>query len=292
MGRNGAGKSTLLRAAAGLARVGARQDRGAGGVALLPQRPGDFFVHERVGEELRGGRERRRCGASASRARWSRSRAISPEASASGSRWRSRWPAATAARRAPAALLLDEPTRGMDRARKGDLAVCSAELPAPVPRVLDRHPRRRVRRHLRLPGGPARARRGGRRRHPPRSCSPAAGTSRAEVARILTGRRSTARSAPGARGRPARAGWRPGPRGAGPMSWEAAAMLVLGVDAARRLRLVRALPPAGQIVALVAALAALASPGASPSRRSPTSSRPPTSRCSPVSPSAADPASR
>jgi energy-coupling factor transport system ATP-binding protein len=54
MGRNGAGKSTLLRAAAGLVdpqrgRVDAPRD-----VALLPQRPGDLFVHERVGDEVRG----------------------------------------------------------------------------------------------------------------------------------------------------------------------------------------------------------------------------------------------
>src|SRR5207248_10624184 len=52
MGRNGAGKSTLLRHAAGLlAPTRGRVER-AGRVALLLQNPGDYFIRERVAEEL------------------------------------------------------------------------------------------------------------------------------------------------------------------------------------------------------------------------------------------------
>src|SRR4051812_3344204 len=54
MGSNGAGKSTLLRAAAGLVDPQRGRIDAPTGVALLPQRPGDLFVHERVGDELRG----------------------------------------------------------------------------------------------------------------------------------------------------------------------------------------------------------------------------------------------
>ena len=61
MGRNGAGKSTLLRHAAGLLEPTRGRVERAGRVALLLQNPGDYFIHERVGEEasaeaLRGGR--------------------------------------------------------------------------------------------------------------------------------------------------------------------------------------------------------------------------------------------
>ena len=51
MGRNGAGKSTLLRHAAGLLEPTRGRVQRAGRVALLLQNPGDYFIHERVGEE-------------------------------------------------------------------------------------------------------------------------------------------------------------------------------------------------------------------------------------------------
>ena len=51
MGRNGAGKSTLLRHAAGLLEPTRGRVERAGRVALLLQNPGDYFIHERVGEE-------------------------------------------------------------------------------------------------------------------------------------------------------------------------------------------------------------------------------------------------
>jgi energy-coupling factor transport system ATP-binding protein len=123
MGRNGAGKSTLLRAAAGLVdplrgRIGAER-----GVALLPQTPGDLFVAERVGEELRGG------AGTASLRRFGLERLVEsdPRDLSGGERQRLALAIALAGRDSPTgelpgALLLDEPTRGMDRARKGALS--------------------------------------------------------------------------------------------------------------------------------------------------------------------------
>ena len=58
MGRNGAGKSTLLRHAAGLLEPTRGRVERAGRVALLLQNPGDYFIHERVGEEAAGRRAR------------------------------------------------------------------------------------------------------------------------------------------------------------------------------------------------------------------------------------------
>jgi energy-coupling factor transport system ATP-binding protein len=122
MGRNGAGKSTLLRAAAGLI----EQQRGrieARGVALLPQRPGDLFVHERVGDEVRGD-----AGTAALRRFGLESLGeADPRDLSGGERQRLALAIVIAGREAeggelPGALLLDEPTRGMDRARKGELA--------------------------------------------------------------------------------------------------------------------------------------------------------------------------
>ncbi|HLB21554.1 MAG TPA: ATP-binding cassette domain-containing protein, partial [Solirubrobacteraceae bacterium] len=54
MGRNGAGKSTLLRHAAALLEPTRGRIERAGRVALLLQNPGDYFVHERVEQEVSG----------------------------------------------------------------------------------------------------------------------------------------------------------------------------------------------------------------------------------------------
>jgi energy-coupling factor transport system ATP-binding protein len=122
MGRNGAGKSTLLRAAAGLVDpIRGRVEAGAG-VALLPQRPGDLFVAERVGDELRGEAGR----ASLRRFGLEGFQDADPRDLSGGERQRLALAIALAGRDTPAgdlpgALLLDEPTRGMDRARKGEL---------------------------------------------------------------------------------------------------------------------------------------------------------------------------
>jgi energy-coupling factor transporter ATP-binding protein EcfA2 len=114
MGRNGAGKSTLLRHAAGLLRpTRGRIERG-GRVALLLQNPGDYFVHERVEQEaspesldavgLLGMAER------------------NPRDLSGGERQRLALAIVAGAGEPPALLCLDEPTRGMDRQAKAQLA--------------------------------------------------------------------------------------------------------------------------------------------------------------------------
>ena len=123
MGRNGAGKSTLLRVAAGLIEPLKGRVESGEGVALLPQRPGDLFIHERVREELSGE------GGRASLRRFGLEGHLDsdPRDLSGGERQRLALAIALAGRSAagdelPAALLLDEPTRGMDRARKRELA--------------------------------------------------------------------------------------------------------------------------------------------------------------------------
>src|SRR5512139_3666349 len=123
MGSNGAGKSTLLRAAAGLVQPQRGRIDAPRGVALLPQRPADLFVHERVGKELSGE------AAEASLRRFGLEGLVDvdPRDLSGGERQRLALAIVvagrdTAADELPGALLLDEPTRGMDRARKGELA--------------------------------------------------------------------------------------------------------------------------------------------------------------------------
>jgi energy-coupling factor transport system ATP-binding protein len=129
MGSNGAGKSTLLRAAAGLTRAARGRIEAPAGVALLPQRPSDLFVHERVGEELcgeQGTEALRRFGLE-------RQTEADPRDLSGGERQRLALAIVVAGRdggdgELPGALLLDEPTRGMDRGRKGELAELGREL--------------------------------------------------------------------------------------------------------------------------------------------------------------------
>jgi len=123
MGRNGAGKSTLLRAAAGLVEPDRGRIEASRGVALLPQRPGDLFVHERVGDEVRGEDGL----ASLQRFGLETKTEADPRDLSGGERQRLALAIVVAGREGaggglPGALLLDEPTRGMDRARKGELA--------------------------------------------------------------------------------------------------------------------------------------------------------------------------
>jgi energy-coupling factor transporter ATP-binding protein EcfA2 len=115
LGRNGAGKSTLLRHAAGLMAPTRGRIEHAGAVALLLQNPGDYFVHERVGDELDAAALRRAgLGALADR---------HPRDLSGGERQRLALAIVTGGEREPAVLCLDEPTRGMDRAAKSALAV-------------------------------------------------------------------------------------------------------------------------------------------------------------------------
>ena len=141
MGRNGAGKSTLLRHAAGLMRPTRGRVHSAGRVALLLQNPNDYLIHETVAQEaspgalqavglagpafadrhprdLSGGEKQRLAlaivlgdGVGA---------AAQPGAGADADEGR------------VAVVCLDEPTRGMDRGRKGDLARLLRGLDAAV----------------------------------------------------------------------------------------------------------------------------------------------------------------
>jgi energy-coupling factor transporter ATP-binding protein EcfA2 len=115
MGRNGAGKSTLLRHAAGLMEPTRGRVERAGRVALLLQNPSDYLIHERVAEEapaealaavgLAGMAER------------------NPKDLSGGERQRLALAIVVGAvGEPPAVLALDEPTRGMDREAKAELA--------------------------------------------------------------------------------------------------------------------------------------------------------------------------
>jgi energy-coupling factor transport system ATP-binding protein len=121
MGRNGAGKSTLLRAAAGLVESVAGSLELPGDIALLTQNPGDYLVRERVGDELPG-----EPGAAALRAvGLEHAVDADPRDLSGGERQRLALAVALAGRmdgeQLPGLVALDEPTRGMDRARKDDL---------------------------------------------------------------------------------------------------------------------------------------------------------------------------
>jgi energy-coupling factor transport system ATP-binding protein len=120
MGRNGAGKSTLLRAAAGLHEPVAGKLE-VDSIALLTQNPGDYLVRERVGDELPGDE-----GLAALRAvGLEHAVDADPRDLSGGERQRLALAIALAGRmegeQLPGVVALDEPTRGMDRARKGEL---------------------------------------------------------------------------------------------------------------------------------------------------------------------------
>ncbi len=115
MGRNGAGKSTLLRHAAGLLEPTRGKVQRAGRVALLLQNPGDYFIHERVEQEA-SAEALASVGLSALASR-------NPRDLSGGERQRLALAiVAGAGDDAPAVLALDEPTRGMDREAKAELA--------------------------------------------------------------------------------------------------------------------------------------------------------------------------
>ncbi len=120
MGRNGAGKSTLLRHLAGLQQPTRGSVQAAGRVALLLQNPGDYLLRERVGDEAPpAALERVGLGGLGDR---------HPRDLSGGERQRLALAIVLGAGSPPAALLLDEPTRGMDRAAKGALVSRLREL--------------------------------------------------------------------------------------------------------------------------------------------------------------------
>jgi energy-coupling factor transport system ATP-binding protein len=121
MGRNGAGKSTLLRTIAGLEKPAKGKVDVSGGVALLTQSPSDYLVRERVGDELPG-----ELGMAALRTVGLEDAVdADPRDLSGGERQRLALAIALAGRmegeRLPGLVALDEPTRGMDRARKQEL---------------------------------------------------------------------------------------------------------------------------------------------------------------------------
>jgi ABC-type multidrug transport system ATPase subunit len=139
MGRNGAGKSTLLRTLAGLADAVRGKIELPGDVALLTQNPGDYLVRERVGDELPGD-----AGLAALRlVGLEHAIEADPRDLSGGERQRLALAIALAGRtegdELPGLVALDEPTRGMDRARKDDLVGLIGDLAArgEVARVLD-----------------------------------------------------------------------------------------------------------------------------------------------------------
>jgi energy-coupling factor transporter ATP-binding protein EcfA2 len=123
MGRNGAGKSTLMRVAAGLVEPTRGKVSRAGRVALLMQRPGDYFVRDRVGEELPEEELRAACLLHLSDRH--------PRDLSGGERQRVAL-AIVMAGETPAVVCLDEPTRGMDRTHKEQLAATLRATPAAV----------------------------------------------------------------------------------------------------------------------------------------------------------------
>ena len=121
MGRNGAGKSTLLRTFAGLLDPARGKADTPGGIALLTQSPADYLVRERVGDELPGA-----AGLAALRTvGLEHAVDADPRDLSGGERQRLALAIALAGRMdggaAPGLVALDEPTRGMDRARKHEL---------------------------------------------------------------------------------------------------------------------------------------------------------------------------
>jgi len=115
MGRNGAGKSTLLRMLAGLIEPTRGKVVRAGRVALLLQNPGDYFLHDRIGDDVPG------AGALADR---------HPRDVSGGERQRLALELVLTSGTPPVAVCLDEPTRGMDRGHGARLAARLRELAA------------------------------------------------------------------------------------------------------------------------------------------------------------------
>jgi energy-coupling factor transport system ATP-binding protein len=110
LGRNGAGKSTLLRHANGLLQPTRGTVHRAGRVALLLQNPGDYFLTERVADELSA--------TALAQAGLTGLADRHPRDLSGGERQRLALAIVCAGDDAPAAVCLDEPTRGMDREAK------------------------------------------------------------------------------------------------------------------------------------------------------------------------------
>jgi energy-coupling factor transport system ATP-binding protein len=192
MGRNGAGKSTLLRHLAGLLRPTRGRVQAAGRVALLLQHPGDYALHERVGDEAPA--------AALAAVGLEGHAARHPRDLSGGERQKLALAVVLGAvdSTPPAVVCLDEPTRGMDRGAKGDLAARLRGLAAAGSAVL-------VATHdaefaAAFASASSCSPTGGRSPTPPRpSCWPAAGTSprRPPASSAARAARCCPRTAPG-----------------------------------------------------------------------------------------------
>ncbi|MGA8721634.1 MAG: energy-coupling factor ABC transporter ATP-binding protein, partial [Solirubrobacteraceae bacterium] len=131
MGRNGAGKSTILRHAAGLMRPTRGKVRSSGRVALLLQNPTDYLIHDRVEQEASPtALATVGLGGAALAARH-------PRDLSGGEKQRLALAIVLDGEggdpnQETAVVCLDEPTRGMDRRRKDELAALLRELDAAV----------------------------------------------------------------------------------------------------------------------------------------------------------------
>ena len=119
MGRNGAGKSTMLRLAKGLAEPTRGRVECAGEVALLLQNPGDYLVHDHAVDDAGV--------AGVASAGLAGREAANPRDLSGGERQRLALEVVLAGDPA-SVVLLDEPTRGMDRVHKDELAARTDEL--------------------------------------------------------------------------------------------------------------------------------------------------------------------
>jgi energy-coupling factor transport system ATP-binding protein len=128
MGRNGAGKSTLFRTLAGLTDAVRGKIETPGEIALLAQNPSDYLVRERVGDELPGEAGQ----AALEIVGMAHAVDADPRDLSGGERQRLALAIALAGRMdgdaLPGLVALDEPTRGMDRARKEDLVGLIGDL--------------------------------------------------------------------------------------------------------------------------------------------------------------------
>ena len=120
MGRNGAGKSTLLRLAKGLDEPTRGSIQRAGEVALLLQNPGDYLVHGHAVEDAGV--------AGVAAAGLAGREEANPRDLSGGERQRLALEVVLAGDTLNAVVLLDEPTRGMDRVHKDALAARIQQL--------------------------------------------------------------------------------------------------------------------------------------------------------------------
>jgi energy-coupling factor transport system ATP-binding protein len=129
LGRNGAGKSTLLRVAAGAVDPARGSVRCRGAVALVLQSPADYFLHERVSDELPAAARER----ALTELGLEQLADADPRDLSGGERERLALGIVLGGRgigggSPPAVVALDEPTLGMDAGRKAALAARLDEL--------------------------------------------------------------------------------------------------------------------------------------------------------------------